>query len=69
MRTGLSSLAIPQHVAELAIGHRQKGLHRTYDRHAYRSEKARALELWATELTSIVMAPQSSENLHPIAAE
>jgi integrase len=52
MRTRLSGLPIPHNVAELVIGHRQKGLHRTYDRHAYRAEKARAMELWCKELLS-----------------
>jgi hypothetical protein len=37
-------MTIPYNVAELVIGRRQRGLHRTYDRHTYRSEKARALE-------------------------
>jgi integrase len=54
MRTRLSSLPIPHNIAELVIGHRQKALHRIYDRHTYRSEKAHALELWGNELVSIV---------------
>jgi integrase len=54
MRTRLSSLPVPHNVAELVIGHRQRGLHRTYDRHTYRAEKARALELWAGELVSTI---------------
>ena len=54
MRTRLSSLPVPHNVAELVIGHRQSGLHRTYDRHTYRTEKARALELWAGELVSTI---------------
>ena len=63
MRTRLSSLPIPHNVAELVIGHRQKGLHRTYDRHTYRSEKARALELWGQELISIVTSRPPGEAL------
>lgn len=61
MRTRLSGLPIPHNVAELVIGHRQKGLHRTYDRHTYRSEKARALELWGEELLSIGIAQQPAK--------
>jgi integrase len=39
LRTGLSALRIPETVAELAIAHTQKGLHRTYDQHASLDEK------------------------------
>jgi integrase len=68
MRTRLSSLPIPHNVAELVIGHRQKTLHRTYDRHAYRLEKAGALELWAEELRSIVgsYCPEQGTNSGPL---
>jgi integrase len=63
MRTRLSSLPIPHNVSELVIGHRQKGLHRTYDRHTYRSEKARAMELWGEDLMSIVTSGRSGQAL------
>jgi integrase len=58
MRTGLSALpAIPDIVRELVIAHAKKGLHKTYDLHAYRQEKRQALELWAARLRSIVNPP------------
>jgi integrase len=57
MRTGLAALPVPNNVAELCIGHMQPGLHRVYRRHSYRSEKLRALELWAAKLASIVEPP------------
>ena len=55
MRTGLSSLAIPEGdlVRELVIGHKQKGVHAIYDVHQYLDEKRIALELWAAKVRSI----------------
>ena len=54
MRTNLSGLPVPDLVAELVIAHAKPGLHKVYDQHAYRDEKRRALDLWATKLLSIV---------------
>jgi integrase len=54
LRTGLGALPIPANVAELCIGHVQIGMHKIYDRHSYRAEKARAFELWASKLAEIV---------------
>ncbi len=54
MRTALSGLPVPDLVAELVIAHAKPGLHKVYDQHAYRDEKRRALDLWATKLISIV---------------
>jgi integrase len=45
-RTGLSMLGVPDVVSELCIAHSQKGLHKTYDRHAYLDEKRAALTKW-----------------------
>ena len=58
MRTGFSSLAIPEGdlVRELVIGHKQKGVHAIYDVHQYLDEKRIALELWAVKLRSIIEA-------------
>ncbi len=55
MRTGLSSLAIPEGdvVRELVIGHKQKGVHGIYDLYSYLPEKRIALQLWAAKLKSI----------------
>ena len=54
MRSGLGSLKVPPHVAELAIGHVRKGLEGTYDKYKYRDEIAAALQVWADHVTSIV---------------
>ncbi|MEJ0093499.1 MAG: tyrosine-type recombinase/integrase [Methylocella sp.] len=54
MRTHLGGLPVPTNAAELVIAHAQPGLHKVYDRHTYREEKRRALELWAKRLSSIV---------------
>lgn len=56
MRTGLSSLAIPDGdiVRELVIGHKQKGMHDVYDQYAYLPQKRIALELWAERVRNIV---------------
>ena len=47
VRTGLSSLRVPDTVAEMVIGHTQKGLHKIYNLHAYFDEKREALTEWA----------------------
>jgi len=54
MRTGLSTLPIPDLVRELVIAHSKPGLHKVYDQHAYLDEKRRALDLWAAKLRSII---------------
>jgi integrase len=59
-RTGLSTLGIPPHVAELCLAHRQPGLARTYDLHRFDAEKRHALNAWAAYLLSIV-EPQPSK--------
>jgi integrase len=53
-RTGLSSLAIAPHVAEMCIAHRQPALHRTYDLHRFNAERRHAFNVWATYLTGVV---------------
>jgi integrase len=53
-RTRLAELRVPDHVAELAIGHAKKGLRRVYDQHAYADEIRAAMEAWAGRLRSIV---------------
>jgi integrase len=57
MRTHLGGLPVPTNVAEMIIAHAQPGLHRVYDRHSYRDEKRRALELWNARLAAIVDPP------------
>jgi integrase len=54
MRTRLSELKVPEHIAELAIGHAQRGLMRIYDRHRYADELRAAFAAWAARLQTIV---------------
>jgi integrase len=62
MRTGLSSLAIPDgdKVRELVIGHKQTGMHEVYDLYQYLPQKRIALELWAAQVRSIVNPPEGN---------
>jgi integrase len=64
VRTHLAALRIPDHVAEMVLGHAKKGLQRVYDLHGYQAEIAEALERWATRLRSIVSPPPA--NVVPI---
>jgi integrase len=57
LRTHLSALRIPDHVAEMVIGHGRQGLQRVYDQHRYLDEMREALTLWAGRLRSIVEPP------------
>jgi integrase len=54
LRTHLSALRIPDHIAEMVIGHGRQGLQRVYDQHRYVDEMREALTLWAGRLRSIV---------------
>jgi integrase len=56
VRTRLSELRVPEHVAELVIGHARKGLARIYDQHRYADEMREALQAWAVRLRAIVAA-------------
>ena len=64
VRTRLSQLRVPTEVAELVIGHAQKGLHAIYNQHDFLDERREALELWAAKLRSIVTPPP--ENVLPM---
>ena len=54
MRTNLSALAILPVVAELMIGHRQRGIAAVYDLHAYEAEQRAGFEAWSARLVLIV---------------
>jgi integrase len=56
-RTALSTIGISPHICELAIGHRQPQLLRTYDRHRFDTEKRHAFEAHAARLLRIVEPP------------
>jgi integrase len=66
-RTNLASLGVSPFIAELVIGHQQKGVHKVYDVHRYESEKRDALERWASKLRAIV-APLPPANVAAIKA-
>jgi integrase len=68
MRTGLSTLPVPDLVRELVIGHTKPGLHKVYDQHSYIDEKRKALELWAARLRGVVSeAPRGNpEVVHEV---
>jgi integrase len=53
-RTNLASLGVSPFIAELVIGHQQKGVHKVYDVHRYQAEKRDALERWASKLRTII---------------
>jgi integrase len=57
VRTHLSALDVPDHVAEMVLGHGRKGLQRVYDQHKYEPQIREALNRWATRLHEIVEPP------------
>jgi integrase len=54
IRTHLSALDVPDHVAEMVLGHGRRGLQRVYDQHRYEPQIREALERWAVKLKEIV---------------
>jgi hypothetical protein len=60
VRSHMSALRVPDHVAEMVAGHGRKGLQRVYDQHRYLEEMREALELWAARLRSIVEPPPAN---------
>jgi integrase len=53
-RTGMGRLGVPQHVAELVIGHTLPGIIAVYDRYGYLAEKRDALNRWAAHVLRVV---------------
>lgn len=53
-RTLMAAAGVPDLVAELVLGHVQRGVAATYNRHNYLDEKADALEKLAAKLSDIV---------------
>src|SRR5262249_48688062 len=68
-RTNLASLGVSPFIAELVIGHQQKGVHKVYDVHRYQTEKREALERWANRLRDIVMPPPANVSRLRVAAD
>ena len=59
-RTNLASLGVSPFIAELILGHQQKGVHKVYDVHRYQAEKRDALERWASKLRTIIAPPPAN---------
>jgi integrase len=54
MRTRLSELRVPEHVAELCIDHSKHGIKRVYDLHHHSDEIRSAFEAWHARLRGIL---------------
>ena len=68
-RTNLASLGVSPFIAELILGHQQKGVHKVYDVHRYQAEKREALERWANRLRDIVTPPPANVRRLRVAAD
>jgi integrase len=68
-RTNLASLGVAPFIAELILGHAQKGVHKVYDVHRYQTEKREALERWANRLRDIVTPPPANVRALRVAAD
>jgi integrase len=68
-RTNLASLGVSPFIAELILGHTQKGVHAVYDVHRYQTEKREALERWANRLRDIVTPPPANVRQLRVAAD
>jgi integrase len=60
VRTGFARARIPEHVAELALGHARRGLPGIYDQHSYQTEIREALEAWAARVRELVTPPPTA---------
>ena len=54
LRTLMAAAGVQDVVAELVLGHVQRGVQAVYNRHAYFEEKGAALDMLAARLTGIV---------------
>jgi integrase len=63
VRSGLGRLGVPAVVAELCLGHRQRGIAGVYDRHSYLDEKRDALRKWEAHLLGVVAPPAEGGNI------
>ena len=68
MRTRLSELRVPEHIAEAVIGHAPRGLARIYNQHRFADEIREALELWHRRLRTIVEPAPANANVVPLRA-
>ena len=63
VRSRLAELRVPFEIAERVLNHAMTKLERVYNRHAYREEKAAALQLWADRLAVIVGEGREAPNV------
>ena len=63
MRSGLSLLSVPPHIAELVIGHAAGGIVKVYDQYDYVAEKRDALNRWANHLMRVVGENEAPDNV------
>lgn len=68
MRTGLGKCKINSEIAELVIGHSQKGLVKIYDQYAYLDEKRDAMQVWENYLLGLIEPREPTSNVVPIKA-
>jgi integrase len=59
-RSLMAAAGVPDLIAELVLGHVQKGVAGIYNRHEYRDEKAEALQRLAAQIRDIVTPPPSN---------
>jgi integrase len=60
VRTGLSRLQTPPHIAERILNHVQSGIEAVYDRYKYESEMRNALAMWADHVEAVVNGTTSN---------
>ena len=63
VRTNMSALRVPPHIAEAVLGHVVTGIQKHYDRWSYLDEKREALEAWARKVESLI---NPGRNVTPI---
>ncbi len=54
MRSGMAELDVPDNIAEMAIGHAQSVISRTYNKHQYADKLRAAFEKWAEHVAKLV---------------
>ena len=60
-RSLMAKIGVQPHIAEMTLGHVQKGIIQVYDRYTYEPEKKKALEALASLVESIVAAETQTE--------
>ena len=58
VRTGLASLGVGEEIAERILGHSRGDMVEVYNQHAYREEKAGALQAWSDRVERLIFFPR-----------